>query len=60
MLLNTGLWGLPSRNGKIKSMDKFDADFFGYDDEEVKAIDPQERLLLEVTYEALFDAGISF
>ncbi|KAI1303648.1 Fatty acid synthase [Halotydeus destructor] len=49
---------LPTRNGKVYSMGKFDREFFDVSEEEEKYIDPQERLLLETTYEALMDAGI--
>ncbi|KAI1303585.1 Fatty acid synthase [Halotydeus destructor] len=53
-----GLWNLPTRNGKIPNIDKFDTQFFGIDKDEVAFIDPQERLMLETTYEAIVDAGM--
>ncbi|GKZ24594.1 putative Hybrid PKS-NRPS biosynthetic cluster [Aspergillus brasiliensis] len=37
----------------------FDANFFNINPREAAAIDPQHRLLLEVTYEALESAGLS-
>lgn len=37
----------------------FDANFFALSPLEAQALDPQHRLLLEVTYEALENAGIS-
>lgn len=54
---STGLWDLPPCSGKVKSFDKFDAEFFGYDPKQVDYLDPQDRKLLETTYEALLDAG---
>jgi acyl transferase domain-containing protein len=36
----------------------FDAKFFGIPDAEAAAIDPQQRMLLEVSYEALESAGL--
>ena len=43
----------------MPNLDRFDHEFFGVSDEDVMFIDPQERLLLEHTYEAIVDAGRS-
>lgn len=48
---------MPPCSGKVKSFDKFDSNFFGFTPKEVDYIDPQERKLLETTYEAIWDAG---
>lgn len=53
-----GYLGLPRRSGKLRDLSKFDASFFGVHPKQAHAMDPQLRLLLEVTYEALVDAGV--
>ncbi|XP_059050695.1 fatty acid synthase-like [Achroia grisella] len=54
-----GLHGLPERNGKLKDLSHFDATFFGVHAKQAHLMDPQLRLLLEVTHEAIVDAGIN-
>lgn len=52
-----GILGLPDRMGKIQDLSKFDAQFFGVHPKQAQVMDPQLRLLLETSYEAIFDAG---
>jgi len=47
-----------SKGGFVKDVDHFDPAFFGMFPAEAHCIDPQQRMLLEVTYQALEDAGI--
>nr|QMX41630.1 fatty acid synthase FAS2 [Dioryctria abietella] len=55
----TGLHGLPDRNGKLKDLAHFDATFFGVHAKQAHLMDPQLRLLLELTHEAIVDAGLN-
>jgi len=52
-----GLFDTPKRFGKLKDITRFDASFFGITPKQANRLDPQIRLLLEVTYEAIVDAG---
>ncbi|XP_022830419.1 fatty acid synthase [Spodoptera litura] len=54
-----GLHGLPERNGKLKDLAHFDATFFGVHAKQAHLMDPQLRLLLELTHETIIDAGIN-
>ncbi|XP_043288036.1 fatty acid synthase [Venturia canescens] len=53
------LHGLPARTGKLKDLKHFDATFFGVHAKQSQVMDPQLRLLLECTHEAIIDAGIN-
>ena len=52
-----GYAGLPSRQAQIGTIQKFDAMFFGISSAQASCLDPQLRVLLEVVYEAISDAG---
>jgi acyl transferase domain-containing protein/SAM-dependent methyltransferase len=41
----------------LHKIDRFDAEFFGISPREAATMDPQQRLMLEVAWEALEDAG---
>ncbi|CAG2167742.1 unnamed protein product [Oppiella nova] len=55
----TDLYGICPRMGKVRNVDKFDGFFFGLMQQLVDEIDPQSRILLETTYEAIVDSGIN-
>lgn len=50
---------VPRRTGKIQNLDKFDASFFSIHNRLANSTDPQARILLEHSYEAILDAGVS-
>ena len=52
-----GLYGIPKGFGTLKEIDKFDAEFFKVLPNQAQRLDPQLRLSLETTYEAMLDAG---
>ncbi|XP_006801726.2 fatty acid synthase, partial [Neolamprologus brichardi] len=59
IVLFAGLYGLPKRNGKLKDISHFDAAFFGVHPKQANSMDPQLRLMLEIAYEAIVDAGLN-
>ncbi|MGW4880401.1 SDR family NAD(P)-dependent oxidoreductase [Streptomyces sp. NPDC004262] len=50
--------GEPVRAGFLDQVDSFDAAFFGVSPGEAAVLDPQQRLVLELAWEAFEDAGI--
>ncbi|EPB72575.1 Beta-ketoacyl synthase protein [Ancylostoma ceylanicum] len=54
-----GFYDLPKRHGKLKDLKKFDAQFFSVTPKQANFMDPQVRILLEVAWEAMVDAGIN-
>jgi fatty acid synthase len=48
---------MPSRTGKLKDLSKFDNVFFGVHSKQADVMDPQLRIMLELTHEAIVDSG---
>ncbi|MEJ2621703.1 MAG: polyketide synthase, partial [Candidatus Thiodiazotropha sp.] len=53
-----GAYGIPKRFGTLQDINKFDASFFEVHPKQAHKMDPQLRKLLEVSYEAILDAGL--
>ena len=45
--------------GSVGDISSFDANFFGISPREASAMDPQQRMLLELTWEAIENAGVA-
>ncbi|WP_433200623.1 SDR family NAD(P)-dependent oxidoreductase [Nocardia sp. CA-107356] len=54
-----GRESITERAGFVDTVGEFDADFFGVSPNEARAIDPQQLLALELSWEALEDAGLA-
>eukprot|EP00388_Colpodella_angusta_P024038 GDKJ01062516.1.p1 GENE.GDKJ01062516.1~~GDKJ01062516.1.p1 ORF type:complete len:2370 (+),score=702.37 GDKJ01062516.1:32-7141(+) len=54
-----GIYGIPERHGQLKNITDIDAAFFRIHGAQAEKMDPQLRLLLSCTYEALNDAGLN-
>ncbi|MFI9768028.1 type I polyketide synthase [Streptomyces sp. NPDC052415] len=50
--------GVPARGSFLGEVDGFDNSFFRISPREARTMDPQQRLFLEVAWEALEDAGV--
>lgn len=48
---------IPSRIGKLNNLEKFDASFFAVHYKQAQTMDPMCRIILELAYEAIVDAG---
>ncbi|CAG7734216.1 unnamed protein product, partial [Allacma fusca] len=56
---NVEEFDVPRRLAVLKNLDKFDADFFTLHARQAGALDPRIRMILEVSYEAIVDAGLN-
>ena len=53
-----GLYGLPSRAGKIKDLSKFDAQFFGVHGKQANLMDPQVSRTSHLNYSEDFFSSV--
>ncbi|HTI21787.1 MAG TPA: amino acid adenylation domain-containing protein [Kutzneria sp.] len=51
--------GVPERAGLLDRIDLFDAEFFGVTPRQAASMDPQQRMLLELSWHALEHAGVN-
>lgn len=58
LFLFLGVYGIPKRMGLLKGLNKFDNLYFGINHKSSQELDPQARILLEVVYESIVDAGM--
>lgn len=56
---NTTWSQLPKRKGIVPNVERFDAAYFGIHANLAHSIDPQIRIMLELAYEAIIDAGVN-
>lgn len=56
-----GLFNMPDRFGKIKdeNLEHFDHQYFNLHKKQAECMDPQIRIVLEATHEAIIDAGFN-
>ena len=57
---NQGFLGIPRKFGKLKDTSKFDAEFFRVSPKQAHTMDAQQRILHEVVYECIVDAGMFY
>ena len=58
MVFLLGLFGINNRMGKLKDLNRLDGAFFGIHQRLSDTIEPNSRILLETTFEAIVDAGM--